>query len=224
MSSLTNQSVLDNLELEQTWSAKVGPAYNPVASTQYWTSLRGTVREFGHIAPALGGWLSGLNDLPIPDGWTKGTVIHRARMLFDASIVNWAQGSRIAVEFDNRVSDGKGNNWNFSNQINLSEQWMWQVDPQTGKWTNVVQIDPMAALGWHDVAFENAVDFAAVKASFVSLTVDEVRYAAPSQFHGLTPMKANWTRGANLQVQMCRQTAGVALLYAKDIGMTWIAA
>lgn len=216
------QYVLPALEMSPLWSAKVGPEYNPVPSTQYWSKSVGLIREFGHIAPAQGGFLSGLNDLPLPPNWSKGTVIHQAKFCFDASVVNWAQGSRIAVEFDNRISDGKGNNFNFSNQLNLSRNWMWQCDPQTGEWTDVVQIAPLAPLQWHDIAFDNFCDFGALKASFVSLTVNGVRYAAPEQFFNLTPAKANWGVGANLQVQMCRQMAGVGLLWAKNIGITFI--
>jgi len=233
METLQNESELKNLELQTTWSEKVGPAYNAVSSTIYWTKLNGTIREFGHIAPAQGGWLSGLNDLPIPAGLVVGNVIHRARMMFDGSIFDWTTGSRIAVEFDNRVCDGLGNNFNFSNQINLSDGSMWQVDNQTGKWTNAVAIAQLEPLTWYDLVFENHVDMSAMKLSFISLTVGKsfstdapIVYPAPAALQNLTPMKDAaghfWARGANLQVQQCRQTAGVALLYAYDIGMEWV--
>ena len=224
---LQNQYVLENLETETTWSAKVGPSYNPVSSTKYWTTLFSDgIREFGHEAPALGGWLSGLNNLPIPANWTKGTIIHSAQMLFDGSIIDWTKGSRIACEFDNRVADGKGNNFNFSNQFNLSEDWMWQVDNQTGKWTNVVKITPLTPFTWHDISFENEVDFETLKLSFISLTTDDIQYKTSSAFYDLTPMKDlvghSWSLGSNLQIQMCRQTAGVALLYARNIRVKFI--
>lgn len=221
------EQTLSNLESQPTWSAKVGPAYNPVNSTKYWSTLLSNGwREFGHEAPAQGGWLSGLNDLPIPSGFTKGLVRHRLSLMFDASILNWTTGARILAELDNRVADGKGNNFNYSNQINLSSNWMWQVDPQTGKWTDTgVRIAPLAPFQWHDFEFENAIDFVANKLSFVSLTVNGVRYAAPAVFSNLTPMKDPqghfWKQGANLQVQMCRQTAGVSVMWGRKIGIGW---
>jgi hypothetical protein len=232
MATIQNESVLTNLERETTWSEKAGPEYNNPPSTTFWTKLlKNGIREFGHVAPAGGGWLSGLNDLAIPAGFVRGNVIHKARMLFDASIMDWTTGSRIVCEFDNRVADGKGNNFNFSNQINLSNGSFWQVDPQTGKWTNSVQIAPLAPLTWYDLEFTNFLDLAALKLSFLSLKVrpdgdgNGVTYVAPAVLGKLTPMKDAaghaWARGANLQVQQCRQTAGVALLYAYDIGMVW---
>jgi hypothetical protein len=232
---LQNESVLDNLELNPAWTAKVGPQYNAVSSTSYWTKLNGNIREFGHVAPALGGWLSGLNDLPIPEGFGNFSVIHKARVMFDGSIFDWTTGSRIAAEFDNRVADGLGNNFNFSEQLNLSAGWMWQVDNQTGNWTNAVRIAALDPLTWYDLEYENSLDLSALKLSFISLTVrkafstaDPVAYLAPASLHGLTPMKDAagkfWTRGANLQMQQCRQTAGVGLLWAHRIGMKWIPA
>lgn len=221
--ALQNQSVLESLELQTTWSAKVGPEYNKIESTKYWTTLRSNgIREYGHEAPAGGGWLSGLNDLSIPSNWTKGVCKHRLLLAFDMSVVDWASGSRI-VELDNRISDGKGNNFNFSNQFNLSENWMWQVDPQTGVWTDTgIRIPPLAPLVWHDVEFENHVDFVGLRASFQAVKIDGTRYAAPTKFSNLIPVRANWGRGSNLQVQMCRQSAGIAMMWARGIRLTWI--
>ena len=224
---MTFEQTLSNLESQPSWSAKVGPQYNAVSSTSYWTKLLSNGwREFGHEAPAQGGWLSGLNDLPIPDGFVSGLVRHRASLMFDASILDWTTGARILVEFDNRVADGLGNNFNFSNQINLSNNWMWQVDPATGKWTDTGnRISPLYPFVWHDIEFENFIDFQNKKLSFVALTVNKTRYTAPPALSNLSPMRDPqghfWKRGANLQVQMCRQTAGISLLWAKQIEMGW---
>jgi hypothetical protein len=224
--TLQNCSLCVDLEEATTWSAKVGPAYNEVPSTKYWTKLlKNDVREFGHEAPAMGGWLSGLNDLPVPPNWTSGIVKHGMTVMFDGSIVDWTDGSRIAVEFDNRIADGKGHNWNFSNQINLSEGGMWQVDPETGKWQDTgVQVIPKPFI-WNDLEFTNRVDFTNVKASFLSMKFNEAEYQAPANFQNLNPMKDAtghfWKRGANLQVQQCRQTAGLALLWAINVYMIW---
>lgn len=223
--TLQQQYVLRDLEQSPLWSAKIGPAYNPVASTVYGTKLlAGSAREFFHEAPPMGGFLSGLNNLPLPPNWVRGTVIHRARILFDGSIVDGE--ARIACEFDNRIADGRGNNFNFSNQINIAEGWMWQVDNQTGRWTNSVKIPALAPLEWHSIAFESAIDMEALTLAFKSLVIDGVPYTAPASLSNLTAMKDPaghpWARGANLQVQMCRQTAGFSELYLRSIGITFI--
>lgn len=193
------------------WEPVVGPSINPVDADGY------------SIVHTVGGLYLSMNSFQPYGGWLAKHVERllfpatRARFYFtlmtDEATVTAAQ----VIEFDTKITDGDGITYDLSAQINIANNWMFQIDNENWTWTDTgINLSPMQAYEPLDFMVEYRIDYGKKNSSVIAVTMDEEQYEVPSELWHISGRNEGWAPSEIVtQLQQCNgaNPGGYALLF-----------
>lgn len=135
----------------------------------------------------------------------------KVRLAFDVMFSCGAGLFAQAREFDTELSLALLK-YNASCQINDAEGGKLQISDVNGSWQDVPGALPgiLAADAWHSFAIDYLFDTVKHVYSIVTVAIDGIPYAIPSNMQNLPALPTNWTDRMSLQVQQDLKGGGGA--------------
>jgi hypothetical protein len=189
-----------NLQMQPNWASHVGSIIGGVPPSKYgWTldPLLGT-RSF-YTEYSGSGYADWEAYITRPVMTNTGNLGLRFNLMVNPAVITCAQ----ALEFDTRVGDKDGYNYNFSHQLNYAEGGHLQISNAQGDWvdTGFVPGKLQTPDTWYPYYLKYYFDIVKKTYGFISISIGVQTYVIPSNLQNLPAVKNNWAECAIFQVQ-----------------------